>query len=429
MSTFELSVLFFLQLAFILTVCRVVGWIARWFGQPQVVAEMIAGVLMGPSLLGLLLPSVQAYLFPAESKSILFAVCQVGLVLYMFLVGLEFDIDLIRNRMRSAAAVSLSGILAPLALGGILGYYLITVGGFFSPNVVVWEAMFFTGAAMAITAFPMLARIIRERGLAGTSLGTLALAAGSLDDAAAWCVLALVLASFSGNATIAITAIGGGLLYAVGMLTIGRKPLSILGTLTDRAGGVTPTLLAVTLILTMLGAWYTDRIGIYAVFGAFIMGAAMPRGRFAHEVQQQTEPLVTTFLLPMFFIYSGLNTRITLVNTPFLWLVTLLALLAACFGKGIACWAAARWCGEPQRDALAIGTLMNARGLMELIILNIGLERGIVTPLMFTVMVIMAIVTTLIATPVFEWVFRRYPLVTNEKAVASSIPAVGEQTL
>ena len=139
------------------------------------------------------------------------------------------------------------------------------------------------------------------------------------------------------------------------------------------------------------------------------MGAAMPRGRFAQEVQQQMEPLVTTFLLPIFFVYSGLNTRITLVNTPFLCLVALLALLVACFGKGIACWAAARWCGEPQRDALAIGTLMNARGLMELIILNIGLERGIVTPLMFTVMVLMAIVTTLMATPIFEWVFRRHP--------------------
>src|SRR5437870_184175 len=152
MSAFELSVLFFLQLAFILTVCRVVGWVARWFGQPQVVAEMIAGVLMGPSLLGLLLPDVQGFLFPPASKSILYAVSQVGLVLYMFLVGLEFDLELIRNRLRSAAAVSLSGILVPLGLGGLLGYYLINVGGFFTPKSVVWEAMFFTGASMAITA-------------------------------------------------------------------------------------------------------------------------------------------------------------------------------------------------------------------------------------------------------------------------------------
>ncbi|MFN7930727.1 MAG: cation:proton antiporter [Blastocatellia bacterium] len=409
MSAFELSVLFFFQIAFILTVCRVVGWLAQKVGQPQVVGEMIAGVLMGPSLFGWLLPDVQGWIFPPASKGILFAVSQVGLVLYMFLIGLEFDLDLIRHRMRSAASVSLSGILVPLLLGGVLGYYLLHEGGFFAPQVVTWEAMFFTGASMAITAFPMLARIIYERGLAGTSLGTLALAAGSIDDGAAWCVLALVLASFSGNASIAVLAIGGGLIYAVGLLTVGRKPLAILNTMTERAGGVTPPLLAVTLILVMLGAWYTDRIGIYAVFGAFLMGAAMPRGRFAEDVRRQIEPLVTTFLLPLFFVYSGLNTRITLVNTAFLWFVTLLALVAACVGKGVACWAAARWHGESPRDALAIGTLMNARGLMELIILNIGLERGVVTPLLFTVMVIMAIVTTLMATPIFEWVFRRHP--------------------
>jgi len=427
MSAFELSVLFFLQLAFILTVCRVVGWVARRFGQPQVVGEMIAGVLMGPSLLGLLLPDAQGFLFPAASKSILYAVNQVGLVLYMFLVGLEFDLDLIRNRMRSAAAVSLSGILVPLGLGGLLAYYLSQVGGFFAPKTVMWEAMLFTGAAMAITAFPVLARIIHERGLTGTSLGTLALAAGSIDDGAAWCVLALVLASFSGDPLIAILAIAGGTLYGVGILTIGKKLLHRLGEIAEREKGVSSTLLTITLICVMLGAWFTDRIGIYAVFGAFIMGAAMPRGRFAQEVQRQMEPLVTSFLLPMYFVYSGLNTRITLVNTPFLWLVALLALLAACFGKGVACWAAARWCGEPPRDALAIGTLMNARGLMELILLNIGLERGVITPLMFTVMVIMAIVTTLMATPLFEWVFRRHPNinVTYEVATVSGASGIG----
>ena len=428
MSAFELSVLFFLQLAFILTVCRVVGWVARWFGQPQVVAEMIAGVLMGPSLLGLLLPDVQAFLFPAASKSILYAVSQVGLVLYMFLVGLEFDIGLIRKRMRSAAAVSLSGILVPMGLGALLGYYLSNVDGFFAPKTVMWEAMFFTGASMAITAFPMLARIIHERGLAGSSLGTLALAAGSLDDGAAWCVLALVLASFSGDPLIAILAIVGGTLYAAGILTIGKKLLRPLGAMAEREKGVSPNLLTITLICVMVGAWFTDRIGIYAVFGAFIIGAAMPRGRFAHEVKRQIEPLTTTFLLPLFFVYSGLNTRITLVDSAWLWWIALVVLLAACLGKGVACWAAARWCGEPPRDALAIGTLMNARGLMELIILNIGLDRGVVTPLMFTVMVIMAIVTTLMATPIFEWVFRLHPRINvkYEVAIVSGVAGGGD---
>ena len=407
MSSFELSVLFFLQLAIILTVCRTVGWLAKWVGQPQVVAEMIAGVIMGPSLFGWLLPDVQAWLFPAASKGLLYAVSQVGLVLYMFLVGLEFDTTLIRNRLRSAAAVSLSGILVPFGLGCMLGYFLVRDASFFASDVVTWEAMFFVGAAMSITAFPMLARIIYERGLSGTSLGTLALAAGSIDDGAAWCVLALVLASFSGDPMIAVLAIGGGTLYAISTLTIGQRLLQRLGASAEREKGVSPTLLTITLALVMLGAWFTDRIGIYAVFGAFIMGAAMPRGRFAQEVQRQIEPLTTTFLLPLFFVYSGLNTRIALVDSLWLWGIALVVLLAACLGKGVACWAAARFSGEDNRSALAIGTLMNARGLMELIILNIGLERGMITPLLFTVMVIMAIVTTLMASPIFEWVYQR----------------------
>ena len=422
MSNFEISVLFFLQLAFILTICRAVGWLAKWVGQPQVVAEMIAGVVMGPSLLGWFWPAGQAWLFPAASTGLLYAVSQVGLVLYMFLVGLEFDTSLIRNRLRSAAGVSLSGILVPFVLGCTLGFFLVRSNSFFTAKVVTWEAMFFVGASMSITAFPMLARIIYERGLSGTSLGTLALAAGSIDDGAAWCVLALVLASFSSDPMIAVLAIGGGTLYAIGTLTIGQRLLQPLGKMAEREQGVSPTLLTITLILVLLGAWFTDRIGIYAVFGAFIMGAAMPRGRFAHEIQRQLEPLTTTFLLPLFFVYSGLNTRLNLVDSAWLWGIALVVLLAACLGKGVACWAAARLSGEDSRTSLAIGTLMNARGLMELIILNIGLQRGIITPLLFTVMVIMAIVTTLMASPIFEWVYRRQAGATIQAAVLLEQP-------
>lgn len=406
MSSFELSVLFFLQLAIILLACRIVGWAAKWFGQPQVVGEMIAGVLLGPSLAGWLFPDLQGWLFPDDSKSLLYAVSQVGVALYMFLVGLEFNTALIRSRLRSAASVSLAGIVTPFVLGSILGFFLLQNGGFFTPDVISWEAMFFVGAAMSITAFPMLARIIYERGLSGTSLGTLALAAGSIDDGAAWCVLAIVLASFSGDPIIAVLAIGGGVLYAVLMLTVGKRWLTQLGVIADREQGVSPALLAFTLSLVMLGAWYTDRIGIYAIFGAFIMGAAMPRGHFAHAVQRQVEPLTTSLLLPLFFIYSGLNTRIALVDTVWLWMVVAVVILIACLGKGIACWAAARFNGEDNRSAMAIGALMNARGLMELIILNIGLQSGIITPLLFTVMALMAIVTTLMTTPIFNRIYR-----------------------
>lgn len=407
MTSFDLSVLFFFQLAFILAVCRIVGYIASKVGQSQVVSEMIAGVIMGPSLLGYLLPGFQASVFPKSSLTIIYSVSQVGLVLYMFLVGTEFQIELIRRRIRSAASVSVAGIATPFALGVVIALFLKSNGEFFSEGVKPWEAMLFMGAAMSITAFPMLARIIYERGLTGTSLGTLALAAGSIDDAAAWCLLAVVLASFSRNAVIAVSAIAGGALYAIIVLGVGRPVFRRLERRAEREDGVTPPIMAVVLMLLMSGAWFTDRMGIYAVFGAFIMGMAMPRGLFARDLRQKIEPLTTNLLLPMFFVYSGLNTRLGLVDSPAMWGVAVVILLAACFGKGIACWAAARMNGEENREAMAIGTLMNARGLMELIILNIGLERGVITPTLFTIMVMMAIVTTLAATPLFELVYRR----------------------
>jgi Kef-type K+ transport system membrane component KefB len=254
----------------------------------------------------------------------------------------------------------------------------------------------------------MWARIIYERGLTGTSLGTLALAAGSMDDAAAWCVLAIVLASFSGKAAIALLAIGGGLVYVLVVLLVAKPILRRLGTRAESNGGVSGRMLAFVLMVLMICAWYTDAIRLYAVFGAFILGTAMPRGIFAREVQSRLEPLTTNFLLPLFFVYSGLNTRIGLVNSKAMWGVAVLIFLAACFGKGIGCWLAARLSGEDNRDSMAIGTLMNARGLMELIILNIGLERGLITPTLFTIMIIMALVTTLMASPVFEFIYRRH---------------------
>ena len=260
---------------------------------------------------------------------------------------------------------------------------------------------------MSITAFPMLARIIYERGLTGTSLGTLALAAGSMDDAAAWCILAVVVSSFGGNFAIAAFAIGGGVLYAAAVLLIGKPLFRRLGKMAERNGGISPRMLAFVLMLVMLSAWVTDTVGIYAVFGAFILGTAMPRGVFARDLEQKLEPLTTNFMLPLFFVYSGLNTRIGLVDSPAMWGVTGVILLIACFGKGIACWLAARMNGEDNREAMAIGTLMNARGLMELNLLNIGLDRGIITPTLFTIMVMMAVLTTLMASPVFEYVYRR----------------------
>ncbi len=407
MSNHELSILFFLQLAFILAIIRLVGIAVRKIGQPQVVGEMIAGVLIGPSLLGAFFPEFQAQLFPKPSKTIIYAVSQVGLVLYMFLVGTEFSIDLVRRRLRSAAMVSLAGIVTPFMLGSLLALQMAGNASLFAVNVSRWEAMLFLGAAMSITAFPMLARIIYERGLTGTSLGTLALAAGSMDDAAAWCILAIVLASFGGDVQIAVMAIGGGLIYAAMVLMIAKPLLRRLEPIAQRNNGMNGAMLGFLLMLLMVGAWFTDYVRIYAVFGAFILGIAMPRGIIVRDLQQRLEPITTNFLLPLFFIYSGLNTKLGLLISPSLLGITVVVLLMACLGKGVACWLAARLNGENNREAMAIGALMNARGLMELILLNIGLEHGIITPTLFTIMVIMAVVTTLMTSPVFELIYRR----------------------
>ncbi len=407
MTPFEISVRFFLQLVFILTVCQATAWVFQKMGQSQVVSEMIAGVLMGPSLFGWLWPDAQHFLFPKASMPVLFSVAQVALVLYMFLVGLELDIGLIREKGKSAAFVSFAGIAAPFVLGGSIAYYLMRHTEFpvFGTGVTDLQAILFLGASMSITAFPMLARIIHEQGLTRTSLGVLALAAGSIDDAAAWCLLAVVLSAFSGDPMVAILAVAGGGVFLVLTLFPLRWLLAPLGKKVEEAKGLSSTLFTQMLIVLMLGAWITDVLGIYAVFGAFLTGAAMPKGLFAEEMRKRIEPLTVGFLLPLFFVYSGLNTKIGLVSTPALALITLAIILAACLGKGVACWGAARLSGANNRDAIAAGTLMNARGLMELIILNIGLERGIIQPTLFTMMVLMAVTTTLMATPIFERVY------------------------
>lgn len=409
---------FFLELAVILATCRVVGLIAKRVGQPQVVGEMIAGVVLGPSLFGEIAPGLQQALFPpGPANVVLYTVAQIGLVLYMFLIGLNFDVDLVKHRAGTAVAVSAAGILAPLALGAIVAVPLLGSGGYFEDGVTPVMAMLFLGAAIAITAFPMLARIIFEKGLSGTSLGTLALACGATDDAVSWCILAVVLAMNRDDPTMAVVAIGGGVLYTLVVMTIGRRALRVLGPMAERHGAVTPPMLSVVLILLMACAWFTDVIGIYAIFGAFILGVAMPSGFFERHLTSRLEPLVTTLLLPMFFVYSGLNTEIGLVNTPTLWAVTLGLVLVAIAGKGIACTAAARIKKVPVREAVALGALMNARGLIGLILLNIGLEAGIISPTLFTILVLVAIVTTLMASPIFEYVYGRHRVVAQQAAV------------
>ena len=407
MTAAQLSVAFFLQMAIVLAACRLVGAVGRRLGQPQVVGEMVAGVLLGPSLFGWLLPDLHARVFPAQSLQILYVGAQLGVGLYMFLVGVEFKTAVLRSRLRTALGVSVSGMLVPCVLGSALAVVFVRMPGLFAERTTTAEAMLFLSAAMSITAFPVLARIIQERGLTGTRLGTLALAAGCIDDAAAWCVLAVVLASFGASAVPASATILGGAGYALLMLTLGRRALRGLETQAQRAGGVTPTMLAVVLLLFTLAGWLTDTIGLHTVFGGFLLGVAMPRGVLSRELTRQLEPFVVVFLVPMFFTYSGLNTRLDLITEPTLFAVAIAVLAAACLGKGVACWGAARWQGESQRTALAIGALMNTRGMMELIAVNIGLQHGIIRPSLFSVLVLMAVVTTVMTSPLFAWIYGR----------------------
>jgi Kef-type K+ transport system membrane component KefB len=403
----QLSVYFFAQAAVIVLASRLVGRLAQRVGQPQVVGEMIAGVLLGPSLFGLLLPQWQQALFPKATMGMLYVAAQLGVGLYMFLVGTGFRADQFRSRARSAMSVSMAGIVAPFVLAFALAPWLHTIPGLFATKTRLFEASLFLGAAIAITAFPMLARIIHERGLAGTSLGTLALTAGAFDDAAAWCILAIVLASFGGSWLGAYVAIGGGVAFALFMVFAGHKLLRRLADDLDPHAPLPHGLFATVLVLFALCAFAMDAIGIHAVFGGFLLGVALPRGTLTEKLRESLEPFVVVFLLPMFFTYSGLNTRLDMLTDPAIMAAALVVLLASFGGKGIACWAAARLNGEPSTDAMAIGALMNARGLMELIIINIGLAAGVILPGLFSILVLMAVLSTLMATPLFNWIVRR----------------------
>lgn len=448
MTNVDLAVQFFLQIAIILVACRIIGLVAARFGQPQVVAEMIAGVVLGPSVFGTMAPEIQAWIFPwdpsqqtRDTQSYLFPASQLGLALYMFIVGLEFRVDVIRRNLRCSIAVSIAGMVAPFLLGAGLAAFFFYNTSLFPSRTTLSEAMLFLGASMCITAFPMLARIIQYKGLAGTLMGTVAIGAGAIDDVTAWCLLALVLASFDGDPTRAGGAIVGGAAFVLVAAVFLRPALArgqrwMLRYKGEREGAEAPAAsggqdidetrpgdnasiggktrrlelsdagLAIGLACMALGAWFTDLIHLHAVFGAFVIGAMMPRGAVSDGLIAKIQPLAVALLLPLFFTYSGLNTQIGLLNSWYLWGMSLLVLVAAILGKGVACYFAARVTGLSHRDSLGIGTLMNARGLMELIIINIGLQRGIISEELFAALVIMAIITTLMASPLFDAAMR-----------------------
>lgn len=399
MSTTQVGTAFLLATVVILLVCRAVTALLRPLGQPPVVAEMIAGVLLGPSVLGLLLPSAEDRLFPIALRPVLYVAGQLGLTLFMFQSGYEFRLDRIRAMAGSAASISAVGIAAPLALGAALTWAARGSVDTSPPGVPTHVTVMFVGVTLAITAFPMLARIIIENGLTGTAFGTVSLGAGAVDDVAAWIMLAGVVSVSRGSAVTVLSAIAGaaGLVVALAALVRWRGP--VLRT-TERL--TAEQLMPAMVLLLCLAAWYTDRVGLYTVFGAFSLGAVLPRSPRIDQSVEATAPLSRVLLLPLFFTYSGLNTDTGLLGDPALLLFATGCTLAAVVGKFGGCWAAARLCGQPAAVALRIGTLMNARGLMQLVAINVGLSEGIVSPSMFTVLVMVAVVTTVMTTPLLR---------------------------
>jgi Kef-type K+ transport system membrane component KefB len=393
-----------LQLAAILLVCRLVGQVFVRLRQPSVVAQIVTGVLIGPSALGLLAPWRQLVLAPA-SMSVIQELGNLGLVLYMFTVGAELDLGLLRRNARAAAAISTVSVGLPLAAGAATAVWLVQDPRLFPSTVGHAPAIAFFALAMSITAFPVMARILSETGLAGTRLGTTALAAGSFTDAGAWCLLGLVAASLSGSLQGAATTLLTGAILVVVVVLLRRSPAAgPLATSMER-WNARPWLPPVVLLVLLAMAGVSSLAGLHPAFGAFMAGVAMPRTEALRVACKRMLPIVTTVLLPPFFVYAGLHTRVGVLVSGDLALVALVIVLVACGSKGIGCWLAARGTGHSNREALGIASLMNARGLVELIVLTIGLERGIITPALFSIMVVMAIVTTMMTGPIVRALF------------------------
>jgi len=398
-------VLVLIQVLIVIGLSRLVGLGFRWLKQPLVIGEIVAGIMLGPSLLGLVAPGIAATLFPAETVPFLNVLSQVGLIFFMFLIGLELDPKYLRGNLDIAILTSNVSILVPFSLASLLSLLLYPL---LSNSSVSFTAFaLFLGAAMSITAFPVLARIITENNLQGTRLGTLALTCAAVDDVTAWCLLALAIAVTRSNSMIeAVPTIIESLIYIALMLTLGRWFLKGLATHHERKNRLTQFELAGIYMGVVASALITEFIGIHLIFGAFLLGAVMPKNpSLIREVAEKTEDFVLIFLLPVFFAYSGLRTEIGLLNRPELWLLCAAVVAVAIVGKYAGTYVAARVSGINKREASALGWLMNTRGLTELIVLNIGLSLGVISPLLFTMLVIMALVTTFMTSPLLEWTY------------------------
>ena len=412
----------FLQMLVILVTYRLIWPLFRKLAQVQVVAVMVAGFVLGPSVLGMVWPAAQHWLFPTTIKigeasvmhpnlTLIYALGQLGLVLYMFMVGASFKLDILGAHVRQAGTTSAFGVGVPMLLGGLLGWLMASHSEYFTAKVSHWQGALFVAAAVAITAFPMLAWIVYDSGLSNTRLGTMSLACAAVDDACSWILLAVVVSTTNGTMRGALIAMAGSISFILFMVFVARRLLARLNSWVPRgdnalSGGIPIAHLTIVLVVILASASFTDFIGLYSVFGAFIAGTVMPRGQLLDTIRDRFEPLVAYLLLPAFFIYSGLNTQLSLVLKPSILAMAALVLVVSFLGKFVAVGLAARWQGMGWREAGSMGALANARGLMELILLNIGLSAGVVTNELYTILALMTIITTFAATPI-QRIFER----------------------
>lgn len=397
------------QIVTIIFTARVLGWICKKIGQPMVIGEIVAGIILGPSLIGFYFPEFSTALFPDHSLSNLQFISQIGLILFMFIIGMELDLKVLRNKAHDAIVISHASIIIPFAMGMGLAYFIY---GSFAPEGVQFSSFgLFMGISMSVTAFPVLARIIQERGIHKTRIGTIVITCAAADDITAWSLLAVIIAivkagSFVSSIYTILLAIG----YVLFMIKIVRPFLKRVGNIHSSRESLSKSIVAIFFLTLILSAYASEVIGIHALFGAFMAGAIMPdNANFRSIFVEKVEDIALVLLLPLFFVYTGLRTQIGLLDDPYLWKVTGLIIFVAVTGKFIGSALAAKYVGQNWKDSLTIGALMNTRGLMELVILNIGYDLGVLTPEIFAMMVIMALVTTFMTGPALtfiNWAFQ-----------------------
>lgn len=405
----EPAAMLLLQIISILLVSRVFGFLFVKIGQPTVIGEILAGIVLGPSLLGYFFPEAYSFLFAPDSLSNIYILSEIGLVLFMFVIGMELDLSALKNKMGTTFVISQASIVIPYFMGMWLAYYLYEE--FAAGQTDFISFALFIGISMSITAFPVLARIVQEKGLTKSHLGTISIASAAFNDVTAWCVLAAVIAiSKTGSLDSSLFNIGLAVAYILVMMFLVKPFLKRIGEIYKNSEVVNKSVFAFFLLVLIISAYITQLIGIHALFGAFLAGVIMPPlPSFRKLIVDKVEDVSLTLLLPLFFVYTGLRTEIGLLNTPYLWWIAFIFIVVAVVGKFIGSAFSAKVLGETWKDSLSIGILMNTRGLMELIVLNIGYEMGILPPPIFVMLVIMALVTTFMTTPILSLINFLFP--------------------